>query len=289
MTDAVSGVATPAALHAIARARGWVIDVDGCLVRTTTAGGLDGTAIPGASEFLAWLRDNGRTVIVCTNASQRTVAHYASHLRTLGLDVRDEEMITAASAAALHVATRHPGASVLAVGAEGLDDALQARGVVQVRPGGRLADVVIVGAADHYTTAALNAACLAVADHGAPLYVTVDAPWFQGGMGRSISASTAIAAAISSVTGVRPQVCGKPSPALARVLGERIGASGTDIVVVGDVAEIEIRLAHMMGAHGVLVLSGGTSAADLAWLPPEHRPHLHVRDVKDLLEKIAHA
>lgn len=274
------------AVRAIGRAQGWMLDVDGCLVRTNSAGGTGGTAISGAAELLRWLRDGGRDFVVCTNASQRPVSQYASHLRALGLDIGDDEMMTAATAAAMYIAKRHRGASVLAIGDRGLDEALESRDVALVRPGGRLADVVVVGSADTYTTAAINAACLAIADNDAAFYVTVDFPWFHGGMTRSVSASTAIAAAITSVTGRRAQVCGKPSPAIGEVLRERLGANGGDIVVVGDVAAIEIRLAHMIGAYGVLVLSGGTSPHELERLPPEHRPHLHAPDVGALLQMI---
>lgn len=289
MTGMVYDPARAETLRAIARARGWVLDVDGCLVRTTTAGGTGGTAIPGAVELLRWLRERGRELVVCTNASQRPVSEYASHLRSLGLDIGDDQLITAATAAALHIATRHPGASVLAVGDRGLEEALVSHRVPLVHPGGRLADVVVVGSADAYTSAAINAACLAIADNDAALYVTVDFPWFHGGMNRSVSAATAIAAAIASVTGCRVQACGKPSEAIAQVLCERLGASGEEVVVVGDVAAIEIQLARMIGAYGVLVLSGGTARSDLASLPPEHRPHVHVSDVGELLRMIRFA
>ena len=289
MTEVTFEHAPHETLDAVVRALGWIIDVDGCLVRTSTAGGTGGTAIPGAPELLRWLRERGRRVIVCTNASQRPAAQYASHLRRLGLDVRDDEMVTAATAAAMHIASRHPYAKTLAIGDHGLDEALDAQGVARAQPGGPLADVVVVGSADAYTTAAINAACLAIADNDAAFYVTVDFPWFHGGMGRSVSASTAIASAIASVTGRRAQTCGKPSEALARLLCERLGTSGDDIVVVGDVAPIEIKLAHMIGAWGVLVLSGATAPSDLAGLAPEHRPHVHVPDVGVLHRMIVSA
>lgn len=286
MTESILHEASIDTVRAIGRARGWMLDVDGCLVRTSSAGGAGGTAMPGAVELLRWLRDGGREFVVCTNASQRPVSQYASHLRALGLDVGDEEMITAATAAAMHIAKQHPGAAVLAIGDRGLEEALESSEVPLVRPGERLADVVVVGSADAYTTAALNAACLAIADNDAAFYVTVDFPWFHGGIARSVSASTAIAAAITSVTGRRAQVCGKPSPAIGKILRERLAPGGGGIVVVGDVAAIEIRLAHMIGAYGVLVLSGATSLSELGDLPPEHRPHLHAPDVGALLQMI---
>ncbi|MCK2127379.1 HAD hydrolase-like protein [Thauera aromatica] len=274
------------AVQTAAEAHGWVLDVDGCLVRTAAAGGAGGAPIPGAVELLRWLRRHERNFVVCTNASQRPARDYARHLREIGLDVADHELMTAATAAAGYIAAHHPGARVLTVGSDGLEDALRHEGMELARPGEALADVVVVGAADVYASAVLNAACLAIADKGAAFYVTVDAPWFYGGLGRSVATSSAIAAAIAFPTGRKATVCGKPSTALGEVLCQRLGGDGSRIVVVGDVASIEVRLAHQMGALGVLVMSGGTSPGDISGLEPMDRPDLQVADVGELVALI---
>lgn len=278
-----------AAVRSAVDADGWVIDVDGCLVRTARAGGAGGTAMPGAADLLDWLRRHGRNFVVCTNASQRPAREYVRHLREIGLDIAEEEMMTAATAAADHIALHHAGAQVLVVGDRGLDEALRDVGftpaVAASGPGaGEGIGVVVVGAADSFSSAALNSACLAIADHGAAFYVTVDTPWFHGGVGRSVASSSAMAAAIGAVTGCRPVVCGKPSPAIGGVLRKRLGGADRKLVVVGDMASIEIQLAHQMGALGVLVMSGGTSFAALPGLPPEHQPHLQVDDIGALIQ-----
>lgn len=284
MTEALVAMSQQDAVRAAVQARGWVLDVDGCLVRTTTAGGAGGEPMPGAVELLRWLRRHERDFVVCTNASQRRASDYAKHLRDIGLDVAEHEMMTAATAAAGYIAAHHPGARVLTVGGHGLEDALLDWQMELAQPGKGLADVVLVGAADFYTSAALNAACLAIADNDAAFYVTVDAPWFYGGLGRSVATSSAIAAAIASPTGRKPVVCGKPSPALGEVLRQRLGGDGSRIVVVGDVATIEVRLAHQMGALGVLVMSGGTSPDEVPGLEPLDRPDLQVADVGALVD-----
>lgn len=281
---------SPQDMQGLLDAQGWVLDVDGCLVRTARAGGTGGSLIDGAGELLQWLRERGSDYIICTNASQRPAREYAAHLRELGLPVPDACMVTAATAAADYIAATHPGARVLPVGDAGLEDALRERGIPTVTPAdardGAVPQAVVVGAADHYAAAAINAACLAIADHAAAFYVTVDAPWFHGGVRRSVSVSTAIAAAITSVTGRRAEVCGKPSVAIGQVLRERLGGAGRRLAVVGDMASIEIQLAHQMGAVGVLVLSGGTSAAELPALPPEFRPHVTATDVGELIRRM---
>ena len=273
-------------LGKIASAGGWILDVDGCIVRTTAAGGAGGAPIAGAVELIRWLKDNGKDIVVCTNASQRTPARYAAHLRSIGFDIEDRELMTAATAAAAYLANRHLDGPVIAIGDDGLIEALRAEGVALAGEDERPAVAVVVGAADQYSAREINAACLAIADLNAAFYVTVDTPWFHGGVKKAVSASTAIARAIEGITGVKPTVCGKPSSAIAEVLCERLGRSGQDIVVVGDMASIEVKMARDMGAFGVLVLSGGTTIDDLPSLPAGHQPDVCVEDVGALLRAI---
>ncbi|WP_397475897.1 HAD-IIA family hydrolase [Pusillimonas sp.] len=270
----------------LARADGWMLDVDGCLVRTSKAGGAGGQLIEGAAQLLDWLRRHERQFVICTNASQRTVATYAAHLRHIGLDIADHEMMTAATAAADTIARAHPGARVLVVGDEGMVEAVRAAGLELADSDASDAQAVVVGAADHYNSSNLNAACLSIADHGAPLYTSVASPWFHGGVKRSIAVSSAIARAIASVTGASPIVCGKPSPELGAGLRRRLGGPDSRIVIVGDAAAAEIVLARQMGALGVLVLSGATHADALPHLPDEQRPHWVAKDVGELFKQL---
>lgn len=264
-------------------ARGWVVDVDGCLMSTDKAGGAGGTPMPDAGAFLASLSDADAAVIICTNASERPPAVYARHLREAGLPVTDKQFVTAGSAAALYCAAHHPGASVLVVGAEGLTVPMEELGVTLANPAAgqdRPADVVVVGAASQYSTQAINAAAIAVAA-GAPLYATVDVQWFHGGRGRSISASSLIARGISWVTGAPIHVLGKPSPALAGTLLARLGVPADEVTVVGD-AHIETELARHMGARSVLLLSGATRPEQVPELDEAHIPDLVLADISQL-------
>ncbi|WP_458040453.1 MULTISPECIES: HAD-IIA family hydrolase [Bacteria] len=265
--------------------RGWVFDVDGCLIRTASAGGHGGQLFPGAREILDQLHDAGHEVIVCTNASERPPAVYAEHLREIGLPVRDDAFVTAGSAAADHVLAHHPGARVLVVGAEGVAAPMREHGLELVESSSPLADVVVVGAAASYDAATLNAAALAVAD-GATFYTTVETPWFYGGRGRSLAVSAAIAASVSFATGREPIVAGKPSAVLAESLLRRLAVPGSAAAVVGD-ALVEIQLARHMGGTGILVLSGATSLSDLDTLPQPQRPDIVVDDVAVLHRRLA--
>ncbi|WP_413249031.1 HAD-IIA family hydrolase [Sinomonas flava] len=269
--------------------RAWVLDVDGCLMRTAKAGGAGGEAMPGAAELVTFLHGRGDRVLVCTNASQQPPRVYAEHLRGHGIDVPDEDFVTAGSAAADYLSIHHPGARVLAVGGSGITEPLAASGHTLADPDdSELADVVLVGADDAYTGAQLNAAALAV-DAGAPLYTTVDVPWFHGGIRKSLVVSGAVAHAIGWAAGVTPTVLGKPSPALGEALMHRIGGEAPEarrvqahtVAVVGD-AIVETQLARSMGAVSVLVLTGSTTPEKLAQRAGPDVPDLALPGVADL-------
>lgn len=265
-------------------AKAWVLDVDGCLVRTALPGGQGGVAMPGAGAFVDELRRRGCDIIICTNASKRPPEYYAAHLRTLGIQVRDQEFVTAGSAAAEFIAANHAGAGILVVGNDGLSVPLARLGMRLIDPSeATLADVVVCGASETFTRTSLNAACLAV-DAGAPLYATHDSPWFHGGRGKSVAVTAAITAAIAWTTGATWRVLGKPSPALAGTLVTRLGGNGVLVTVVGD-ATAEIGLARHMGAASVAVLSGALSRDGVAAL--EEGPDAVFEDVGALLAALA--
>ena len=142
---------------------------------------------------------------------------------------------------------------------------------------------MVVGAANGYSTELINAASLAV-DAGAPLYTTVDVPWFHGGLGKSVCVSAAIANAIGWATGTVPQVAGQTLRRPGRNPAAPAGHFPPDeVTVVGD-ATVEIDLARSMGANSALVLSGATSPGLLATLEGAARPDLALADVAELLE-----
>lgn len=240
----------------------WVLDVDGCLVRTEKAGGSGGTAIEGAVEFVQSLHDAGHAVRVVTNASQKSPRLYAQHLRDIGFNIKDEHFMTAGSAAAAFLANRFAGGKILVLGEDGLHEPLTQLDMQTTSDNPEGVVAVVVGAVDVITATQLNAACIAVADNNAELFVTVDTPWFYGGKQRSICVSAAVAHSISWVTGVVPQVLGKPSLSLGQTLCRELGEGDVNIAVVGD-APAEITLAKDMGARSITVLTGALTLEKL--------------------------
>jgi len=268
-------------------ARAFVLDIDGCLVLSDGPGGTrGGYALPGAPELVMALKEQGISVLCCTNGSASPASVYVQNLREKGIDVIDGELLTPALAGARHIVRHHAGASVFPVGAEGLTSALAERDIrVHSADDGERPDVVIVGHAHAVTREELQQAALAVLD-GAVFLVTATAPWFAARGGKGLGMAAAVAGAITTVTGQAPTVVGKPSTILMEAASELLGVQFSEMVVVGDDIVAEVGMGREHGAQTVLVLSGVTSRERALAAPPEHRPDLIVDDVGVLLAQL---
>jgi 4-nitrophenyl phosphatase len=264
-----------------------VLDVDGTLVLSedpNAGGGMQ--PLPGAAELLELLRERGLPLACLTNGTGQVPAAQAARLRAIGLDVRDEEMVTPAVIAAAYIARTTPMARVLAFGNDGLLQPLQTTDVELIGlEQAERANVVLIGADPEFTYDKLVAACRAIWA-GASLLVTSMAPWFASRRGRMPSTSGAITAGITHVTSVQPTVVGKPSAVAMDTLATMLRVQPTDLCMIGDDVDLEIRMGREAGALSVLVLSGSTSEADLEHVPSERAPHLILRNVGELREHL---
>src|SRR5262249_5431017 len=123
------------AARSVIEARGLLLDIDGVLT-------VSWEPIRGAPEALAALRVAGVPLALITNTTTTSRAEIASHLRRAGIDVADDEILTAPMATAAYVRRRHPGARCYLLGVDGA--ATDMTGVEFVGPAPRSADVVIV-------------------------------------------------------------------------------------------------------------------------------------------------
>jgi HAD superfamily hydrolase (TIGR01450 family) len=84
----------------------------------------------------------------------------------------------------------------------------------------------------------------------------------------------AIAAMITAATGVAPVFMGKPSPAAMPLIEERTGLRAEQMCMIGDRLYTDIAFGNRSGAVSVLVLTGGTNAAEAACATGDERPDI---------------
>ena len=236
----------------LAHLRALLIDLDGVIYRGDTA-------LPCAREFFAHLRARAIPFVLLTNNATLTARQFQAKLRRMDIRVRVQELLTSAEATALHlVDTAEAGARVLVVGENGLRQAVARAGFTLAES---RADYVVAGLDRRVTYQRLAAACLAVSQ-GATFIGTnpdVALPVEQG----LLPGAGAIQAVISTCTGKRPFIIGKPAPTMLEQALKRVGVTAADAAMVGDNLATDMPGGRAVGMTTVLVLTGVSSAADV--------------------------
>lgn len=226
-------------------------------------------AVPGAPAHLDAARSAGMKLAFVTNNAARPPEVVGAHLRELGIDAPDSEVVTSAQAAARLLSEQLPTAArVYVVGGGGLVEALVERGLVPVFAIDDEPDAVVSGYHPDLPWLRIRDGAILV-QRGLPWVAsntdsTVPTPY---GLGPGNGAAVAV---ISSFTGRAPVVAGKPEPPLFRESVERVG--GSRPLVVGDRLDTDVEGAHRAGLDSLLVMTGVTSLGELVAAPAGRRP-----------------
>ncbi|MGJ9404540.1 HAD-IIA family hydrolase [Arthrobacter sp. KK5.5] len=276
----------------LAHVRGVMFDIDGCLVLSDGPSGHGGNTLPGAREAIELVRSTGRSMAVFTNGSMQTPAQIGASLRSHGLDVRDDEVLTPAVVAAETMESLYQDRPLLVFGGNGVQYDFERRGLNLVDLERAIAGeptnaaAVVIGWDTAFGKDKLQAAAEAVLA-GAEIYCTSDAPSFASTHRLNVGVSGFIAAGLSHVTGRPYRVLGKPSQEAIAVLADRLRVPPPQMLIIGDDLTLECRMARTAGALGALVTTGTHSAADAATTPEEQQPDFVVDSLSDLVELLS--
>ena len=226
-------------------------------------------AVPGAPEHLAAARGAGMHLAYITNNASRTPDTVGQHLRHLGIEVDDVDVVTSAQAAARLLGEQLPeGAAVFVIGGRGLEVALSERGLRPVRDRDEQPAAVVSGfAADLLWSTVITGAILVreglpwVASNTDLTVPTPDGPGPGNG---------ALVGVVARFAGRDPVVAGKPETPLFEETLRRVG--GSRPLVVGDRLDTDIEGATRAGFDSLLVMTGVTDLAQLVAAAPPLRP-----------------
>ena len=245
----------------------WVIDLDGVVW-------LDGRPIPGVDEAVARLRGTGVRVLFATNNSAPTRSELHERLGHCGITTEDADLLSSADVAAGMLAT---GSRAVVLAADGVLEALAARGVAVVPEGP--ADAVVVGITRRFTYDAVADAAAAVRG-GARFIGTNEDPTFPTPEGL-VPGAGAILAAVATAAEAAPEVAGKPHRPTAEAIAARV-SDGQLRVMVGDRPSTDGALAAQLGIPFALVLSGVTREGHI---PPDAHPAAVAPDLAALVRQ----
>ncbi len=233
-------------------------------------------AVPGAPGHLAKAAAAGMRLAYVTNNASRPPHAVARHLLDLGVDVRDEDVVTSAQAAARLLSEELPAGSVVfVIGGRGLEVALSERGLRPVQDAAEHPVAVVSGYSGELRWATVVAGAILVRQGLFWVASNTDltVPTQQGpGPGNG-----ALVGVVSRFAGREPVVAGKPRAPLFEETLRRVG--GRRPLVVGDRLDTDILGARTVGYDSLLVMTGVTGLEVLVSAAPELRPSYVAADL----------
>lgn len=243
--------------------RAAVVDLDGTVYR-------GGEPIPGAADGIRALREAGLDVRFVSNNPTRTPDSFARTLTSMGVSAEPEEVLTSGVVTVDYLRAVHPSATLFLVGEPGFRAQLREAGF-EVHADPDRADVVVASYDRGFDYEKLVAAMGALAD-GDVRFVGTDPdrviPAADGGL---VPGSGAIVRAIAADR-EPDRVLGKPDPATADAVLERLGVDPGACLLVGDRLDTDVALGERVGMTTVLVLTGVSTRSDVreSGFEPDH-------------------
>lgn len=229
---------------------GVLFDIDGVLVTSWKP-------IPGAAEALAVLGNHQIARSYLTNTTTRTRVQIAAALSEAGIEVRSDEVITAAALTADYVRANYPDARCFLVNSGQITDDMPGIDIVDSGDydGGDAPDVVLLGGAgpeySHLTLSRvyewMAQGVPVVAMHRSTAWTTTEGLRIDTGM---------YLIGMEETSGRKATAVGKPAPAGFLAAAARLGVDPDEMYMVGDDLNNDVLAAQVVGMTGVLVRTG---------------------------------
>lgn len=276
----------------LANLRNLLLDVDGVVLH-------DQTAIPGAAEAVARLRDQDYGVAFLTNDNGNGPQRTADKLTRAGIPTEPAAVVTGSTIVARFARRwRGKGLRILLLGTAELRRMLAAEGVETITPSeyaeGSGVDIVLMGRDDtQFTHASVSLLARALREErpGRPptrFYAANPDARQPGQGGYPFMAGTgAMVAAVAYVADRRPTFLAKPAARAIKLACDILGWQQGEMAMVGDSLSSDIAMARRASVFSILVLSGDTRQADLARLPATLAPDQVLPDLAAVPEWLA--
>jgi 4-nitrophenyl phosphatase len=225
----------------------FLFDLDGVLLK-----GKESPVRLGGPAVFDRIRSKGKKLIIITNNSTDTVEMVLERLRSQGIEVGKDEILTSARVTAEYIAKKYGRATYFLVGEKGFGKELDRAGLRRTR--GQRADVVAVGLDRRLTYAKLDKA-VQIARAGAHIVANHSARLYMYKRGPAIAVGP-ILKAIEYGSQKRAFAVGKPHPLMFEAAMEQAGCSRKETVMVGDQEDTDVDGARNAGIDSILVLTG---------------------------------
>jgi HAD superfamily hydrolase (TIGR01457 family) len=251
-----------------------LLDLDGVVYE-------GGRAIVDATESITTLKAMGVQIGYITNNASRTSQAIAEQLRSFGLELKVEDVITSAQAGAELLKQIVPtGSKVLVVGGEGLRSNVSLAGFEIVESSKDAPAAVIQGFDPSVGWKQLAEASYAI-QRGAK-WVATNQDWTIPREEGLAPGNGTLVSAVHTAVGQLPVVAGKPEKAIFDTALTHFGSSSA--IYVGDRLDTDVLGANRAGIGSALVMTGVTTRKELLAAKPDSRPTYILGTLKDLLD-----
>jgi HAD superfamily hydrolase (TIGR01450 family) len=246
------------------------LDLDGCVW-------FGADLAPGAAEFVRDLRASGRRAAFLSNTSNSRARIIAAKLERLGIPAAEDDVLMPIEALAEHPLMR-PRPRTFVMGRPEVHAAVAE--ITEVTADPEEATLVVLSRDTQLTYAELADGAHVLIRGGALLALNLDASVPVDG-GRLVPGTGAIAAALTTASGVAADIVGKPSRFYFEVALRRFGATAERSVMIGDMLDSDIAGGMSVGMRTVLVGDGPASVREPAPVPDFVA--LGLREVRELV------
>jgi HAD superfamily hydrolase (TIGR01450 family) len=225
-----------------------VFDIDGVLVTSWRA-------IPGAVETLRVLADRRIACSYLTNTTTLTRVQISSALSDAGMNVRPDEVITAAVLTADYVRAHYPGARCLLINNGDITADMPGLDIVGDAANAAKPDVILLGGAGpEYNHRTLSRVYEWMAS-GVPVVAMHRSTAWETDGGLLIDTGMYLIG-MEQASGRTVTAVGKPAPAGFQAAAARLGVDPDETYMVGDDLNNDVLPAQVVGMTGVLVRTG---------------------------------
>lgn len=239
-------------LQELRKLKGLVIDMDGVLWHGETP-------MPGLHEFFHTLARRQLKFILATNNNTQTPEGFVQKARKMGIEVRPDQVVTAAVATVHYLCSKYPpGSRIYVVGEIALKGMVSDAGFVVADTDVR----AVVATMDRQLTYDMLKRATLLIRAGAE-YIGPNPDTSYPTAEGIVPGGGAILAAISAASDCQPLIIGKPEAWMFKISMERMQLGVEETASLGDRLVTDILGGQRLGLKTILVLGGVTTGDDL--------------------------
>ncbi|MEW4192955.1 TIGR01457 family HAD-type hydrolase [Bacillus altitudinis] len=253
--------------------KGYLIDLDGTMYKGTEK-------IEEAGQFVHKLNELNIPYLFVTNNSSRTPKQVAEKLVSFDIPATEEQVFTTSMATANYIAEQKKDASVYVIGEEGIQQAIEEKGLSF---GQEDADFVVVGIDRGITYEKLAVGAIAIRQ-GAQFVSTngdIAIPTERG----LLPGNGSLTSVLTVTTTVQPTFIGKPESIIMEQAMRVLGTDVSETLMVGDNYDTDIMAGMNAGMDTLLVHTGVTTKELL--LKYDKQPTYVIDSLSEWIERLS--